>query len=70
MAGLMDKFETCLSAVIESIFPGKQLDFLSKEQLKGSGMVFLGNDTFLSLYTGHGKCLIFSTGSATCKKDA
>ena len=68
MAGLMDDFETCLSAVMQSIFPGKQLDFLSKEQIEGIRSFFLGNDTFVSLPTGHGKSLIFQLAVPLAKK--
>ena len=64
----MGDFETCLSAVIRSIFPGKQLNFLSKEQIEGSGRFFLGNDTFVSLPTGHGKSLIFQLAVPLAKK--
>lgn len=64
----MDDFETCLSAVMQSIFPGKQLDFLSKEQIEGIRSFFLGNDTFVSLPTGHGKSLIFQLAVPLAKK--
>lgn len=68
MAGVRDDFETCLSAVIQSVFPGKLLNFLSKEQIEGIKSFFFGNDTFVSLPTGHGKSLIFQLAVPLAKK--
>ena len=65
---MRDDFETCLSAVIQSILPGKQLNFLSKEQIEGIRSFFLENDTFVSLTTGHGKSLIFQLAVPLAKK--
>jgi superfamily II DNA helicase RecQ len=59
MASFSSSFNLCLSAVVQRVFPGKELDFLSREQMEGIRSFFLGNDTFVSLPTGHGKSLIF-----------
>ena len=48
-----------LSPIIHGIFPGKQLDFLSKEEIEGIQLFIQGKNTFASLRTRHGKSLIF-----------
>ena len=63
-----DDFKTCLLSVLQNIFPEKQLDFLSKEQVAGIRSFIFGNDTFVSLPTGHGKSLIFQLAVPLAKK--
>ncbi|XP_028404071.1 Werner syndrome ATP-dependent helicase-like [Dendronephthya gigantea] len=61
-------FKMCLSAAIEGIFPGEKMDFLSNEQIQAIQSFFFGNDTFVSLPTGHGKSLIFQLVVPIAKK--